>query len=289
MRLVVDTIRERVVGGEDRELPLEAPLAELGFDSFALLTVVTGLEAAVGRGFPEEYWEHRPALRIRDLVEAVERFGEPVDRSVAEPDRSSMLATAAARVLWRAYNRLDVVLLDRKLDDSLPTLVPPPGVVLRRATPADDGSLVELWPRSRRRGAVRRLRTWRGQGYVALGAFEDGRAVALDWLHHSDPEGAVVAADPATCLGIDLRLRRGHENRGIGLALLAYSLEVAREEGYLRQAAYVARENHPMRMACTALLGFAEIGTARRDTLFGRAHWTWIRNGLTTSASVMPL
>ena len=276
VRLVLDTIRGRALGGETRDLPLDAPLSELGLDSLSLVTVVSGLEAAVGRRFPDEYWEDRPLLRVRDLVEAVERAGAAPQRA----RRGPLAPAAVARVPWRVYSRLEVVLLERLLDEPLPEPAPPPGVNLRRANAADDASLAELWPRRRRRGARRRLRVWRGRGHVPLAAFERDRALALDWLHDTDPEAGVAASDAGTCLGIDLRVRAGHEGSGVGVALIAFSLATARELGYRRQAAYVARDNQTMRLACTALLGFTEFGYGRRTTLLGKNRWTWSRDGV---------
>jgi acyl carrier protein/GNAT superfamily N-acetyltransferase len=284
VRLVTATIRDRVLGGADRALPPDATLAELGFDSLGLVTVVSGLEAAVGRRFPDEYWEGRPNLRVRDLVEAVERSDVPT----FEEPRPSSLHGVAARVPWRLYSRQRFALLDRSLEEGLPGPSPPPGVELRRTTAADEATLAELWPRRRRLHARRLIRRWRARGYVGLAAFEHGRALALDWLHDADPEGGVVG-EAGTCLGIDLRVRRGYENRGVGVALIAYSLAVGHELGYRRQAAYVARENHSMRSACTALLGFAERGSARRTVVLGKTRWTWQRDGRAGSGPMLRL
>lgn len=283
VRLVLDVVSGQDPDGEARELPLQATLAEVGFDSLALVSVVTGLESVVDKSFPDELWEHRPSLRIVDLVDAVERLTEAPQQgaaaSAASPSpAASPLAGAARRLPWRLYSRLDAVLLARPLETDLPRPAPPPGIVLRRAVARDDPSLVELWPLRHRRAAHRRLRAWREAGYIPLAAFAGDSAVALDWLHDSDRDARVVTAD-GSCLGIDLRLREGLDDRGVGVALLAYGLRVARDEGYTRRAAYVDRENHRMRTACTALLGYRHVGTAYRTVLLGRTRWTWQRDG----------
>jgi acyl carrier protein/L-amino acid N-acyltransferase YncA len=290
--LVRATIRERAFDGEGAdvpEMPLEATLAEIGFDSLSFVSVVSGLEAALGRSFPSEYWEQRRMLRVADLVDAVEllartngsatatfpRF-EPHPPRHAADRRGAILSVlrASAGVFMRnTFSSIDAVILERELEN-LPSLPAPAGVSLRRATAADQSAFSELWPRERRGRMVRQFRARLASGYTCLAAFEGGEVVAIDWLNEADPEGA-VAAVPGTCLGISLHERSDQGDRGIGLALLAYSLEVCREAGYVRQAAYVSAKNLRMRTACTSLLGFREAGSARRTTKFGRMRWRW--------------
>jgi GNAT superfamily N-acetyltransferase/acyl carrier protein len=298
VRMVEDTIQDRVFDGEKRELPLNATLAEVGFDSLAVVVVLSGLEASVGSGFPDGYWEERGTLRVRDLVDAVERLSASSDAHPAAPlelavadnggHPAAVLRSVATGVSRRVFSAEDFVLIEHGLAGDLPNVTPPSGVVLRKATVDDAAQLATLWPLPLRPRALRQIRSWLGEGYLALGAFEGERAMALDWLHHSDPAGAVVGID-GTCVGIDLRERSGQVGRGIGFALLAHSLRVARAEGYARQAAAVAHDNVRMRTACTSLLGFTEVGSARRTTRLGRVQWTWTRNGAAGSGTLLPL
>jgi acyl carrier protein len=237
--LVLRIVQERAFDGEARPLPLDAGLVELGFDSFALVTVVSGLEEAVGSGFPMQFWEERGDLRLVDLVDAVQLFGRrirPEDAWAGEPlrppqpSRLSPLRSVAAAAVRQVYSTLDVVVIERELAGSLPRFAPPPAVSLRRATPADLGAFRRLWPPVIRTRRLRQVRAWLRDGYVCLAAFEQDEVVAVDWLNDADPVGG-VAAGPGTCLGIDLFERHDQTGRGVGLALLSRSLEVAREEG----------------------------------------------------------
>ena len=296
--LVLRVVKERAFDGEARPLPLEARLVELGFDSFALVTVVSGLEEAVGNGFPMTFWEERGDLRLVDLVDAVQQFGRAISPvsvpATSEalrpppPSRLAPLRSVAAAVARQLYSTLDVVLIERDLSEGLPRFSPPPGVDLRRATLADLHAFRHLWPPVIRVRRLRQVRAWLSDGYVCLAAFERGEVVAVDWLNDADPSGG-VAAVPGTCLGIDLYERHDQAGRGVGLALLSSSLEVARDEGYARQAAYVAEDNTLMRTACTRLLGFAEVGSAGRTTILGRRRWIWRQRGEYGEGAVLHL
>lgn len=73
-------------------------------------------------------------------------------------------------------------------------------------------------------------------------------------------------------LGLYLVEAPGSRGRGIGLALLAYSLRVSRELGFRAQLTAVRQDNQPMLAACVQLLGFRQIGHARRTRILG---FTW--------------
>lgn len=298
-RLVAQVVRDRVFDGEERELAPDATLAELGFDSLALVTVVSGLEAAVERAFPETMWEERQNLRVEDLVDAVvlqAAPGEPHRAPPAPPapahppseQAPSAVRAGLAGIARRAFSRLDVVIVERLLDGPLPKLEPPADVVIRRATAADEGAVAALWPGPGRAPKLRQFRSWLADGYTCLAAFAGQEVVAIDWLNDVDPDGGVTAA-PGTCLGISLQERWDHAGRGIGLALVARSLAVSKEAGYARQAAYVAAANTRMRAACTGLLGFSEVASARRTTVAGRTRWTWTRDGAHGSGPVLQI
>jgi acyl carrier protein len=292
VRLVWSTIRERAFDGEDvglPDLPLEATLDEIGFDSLAFVSVVSGLEAAIGRPFPSEFWEQRRPVRIVDLVEAVEllsRTRSPITtqlRSESPHSRRPMaerlgalpaaIRASVAAVARHTFSTIDAIILVRELEN-LPAMPTPTGIALRRVTAADEPALRRLWPRESQTRMVRQFRSRLASGFICLAAFDGPEVVAIDWLNETDPEGGVGAL-PGTCLGISLHERWDKANRGIGLSLLAYSLEVATNEGYVRQAAYVSVENVRMRAACTRLLGFTEAGSAHRTMKLGRMHWTW--------------
>ena len=182
------------------------PWNQLGFDSLALVSVVSGLKPRRGTEFPAEYWEGRQTLHLVDLVDAVERFSPGVEQHAAagasrpapppppEDRRERSLPGAlVATIARRIFSRLDVVIVERLLTGDLPRPVPPPGIVLRPATIADLGALADMWPRPLHLRKLRQFRGWLADGYTCLAAFDRERAVAVDWLNETDDEGDVAA------------------------------------------------------------------------------------------------
>jgi acyl carrier protein len=301
--LVIATMRERVFGGADHEVGLDDTFAELGVDSLAIVILVSGLESAVGKMFPVEFWEARSTFAVVDLVDEVERLSRErsgtfvaapvVDVSEAAQSRlGSTWPMMSVRPLVgatvrRAFSRLDAILVERELID-LPDPDPPRDVVLRRATAADEQALAGLWEPGRQRIKTAQFRARLAAGSTCVAAFHDEVILALDWLNERDPPGHVVAR-PGTCLGVDMHRRSGEERRDIGRALLAYSLQVAHENGYQRKVAYVEVHNARMLAAAIGVLGYASFGTAHRTMVLGRARWSWTVHGVEGSGPTLVL
>ena len=292
--LVITTMRDRVFGGADHEVGLDDTFAELGLDSLAIVILVSGLESAVGRRFPVEFWEARSTFAVADLVDEVERLSREragtfaaapvVDRS--EPAQSPVdsarpmtrVRSLVGATLRRAFSRLDAIVVERELID-LPDPEAPHDVVLRLATAGDEHALAGLWEPGRQRIKTARFRARLEAGDVCVAAFRGDVILALDWQSERDPGGHVVAR-PGTCLGVDTHRRGGEEGRDVGRALLAYSLHVARENGYQRKAAYVEVHNARMLAATIGVLGYASFGTAHRTMVLGRTRWSWTVHGV---------
>jgi GNAT superfamily N-acetyltransferase len=112
------------------------------------------------------------------------------------------------------------------------------------------------------------------QGAIALVAAEGSRIVALDLLSATG-EDEVTIRQPDACFGYWLTEAPAARGRGIGLALVAYSLPVARDRGFRAQLAWVAEDNTAMLAAATQLLGFRSVGTASRLRVLGLTRWSW--------------
>jgi GNAT superfamily N-acetyltransferase len=112
------------------------------------------------------------------------------------------------------------------------------------------------------------------EGAIALVAVDRNRIVALDLLSATGEE-EVEVEQPGACFGYWLTEAPAARGRGIGLALVAYSLVVARERGFRTQVTWVAEDNSAMLAAATQLLGFRSIGTASRLRLLGLTRWSW--------------
>ena len=101
-------------------------------------------------------------------------------------------------------------------------------------------------------------------GYVCLGAWHDDKLVAVDWLSAEGYKcpftGLQLHWPDDSCYAMELFEHPGYVGKGVGLALLAYSLTVAKERGYREQATMVIATNVKMLSAAVQLFGFRRVG-----------------------------
>ena len=297
---LVRIVREELLLGSERELPLDAPLGELGvgLDSLALVNLLTRIENAFGVELPEDVWTARGPLSLADLAElAAAQPAAPAGTGERPPTllqgrmeraehtlrRYGVLGRAAWAALRVAvpvrrflFTREGHVLLERRLDGE--HFEPPTGLVLRRFEAGDEERLAGLWApfneRSGRRGLDEALRA----GATALVAVEDGHVVGIDlYSGEGDREARPDRAD--ACLGFFLAEAPAVRGRGVGLALITYSFGQASADGFRTQLTYVREDNTAMLAAATQLLGFRPIGTARRTHVLGLTRWSWELSG----------
>jgi acyl carrier protein/GNAT superfamily N-acetyltransferase len=298
---ILRILREEVLLGSERSIQLDAPLGELGLglDSLGLVKLLTAVEAAFAVDLPDDIWVARGPLSIADLAELVAAAPETEARAPAEVRAPSVVrgrmeraeqvlaeGGVAQRSAWVALRMLAPVkqfafgysrnlVLERRLDDvTKAPIEPPPGIDLRRYEPGDEGRLAGLWPAFAERHGRRFLRRSLREGAIALVAAEGSRIAALDLLSGTGEE-EVEVEQPNACFGYWLTEAPTARGRGIGLALVAYSLLVARESGFRTQLTWVAEDNAAMLAAATQLLGFHSIGTASRLRFAGYTHWAW--------------
>ena len=295
-REIVRLVREELLFGSDRPIPPDAPLGELGvgLDSLALVRLLTAVENTFGVEVEDDVWVARGPLTVEDLAEIVtEAPGRNGARAEEEPplvrgrmERAEQAlshggvlqrtAWSVVRLLGPAkqflFGRTRTFVLERELDGAEPRLEAPAGIALRPYAPADD--LAGLWPAFAEQHGRRFLRRQLDEGAGALVAADGDRVLALDLLSATG-EDEVRVVQPETCFGYWLTEAPAARGRGIGLALVAYSLGVARELGFRTQVTWVAEDNAAMLAAATQLLGFRAIGTATRFRLLGVTRWSW--------------
>jgi acyl carrier protein/GNAT superfamily N-acetyltransferase len=300
---ILRLVRDELLFGSERPIPLDAPLGELGvgLDSLALVRLLTAVEADFGVDIPDDVWTDRGPLSVSDLAdivteapkqEAVVVAAEPtLVRGRMERAESALAGGGVAhRAAWAGVRLLGPVkqfafgysrnfVLERGLDDLAAMQVePPPGIVLRAYKPEDEGSLAGLWPGFAERHGRSFLRRSLQEGATALIAAEESRIVALGLLSVAGEEEVDVGRSDA-CYGYWLTEAPAARGRGIGLALVAYSLRVGRERGFQAQLTWVAEDNTAMLAAATQLLGFRSIGTASRLRVAGLTRWSWQVDG----------
>lgn len=297
-------VREELLLGSERELPLDVPLGELGvgLDSLALVNLLTKIEAVFAVELPDDVWTRRGPLSLAGLAEVV-AGSAPTDTPASTDSHPEEILQgrmerteyalrrygAVGRVAWTGvrlaapvkrflFTRDRNVIMERSLDgDAVPARAPEP-VVLRPFEPGDEARLTGLWaPFNEARGR-RGLQEWLQRGATALVAVEGDAVVAVDVVS-DDGDEDVRLTRPQACYGVYLAEAPAVRGRGIGLALVAYSFEHARERGFGTQLTYVREDNTPMLVATTQLLGFEVIGSAYRTHVAGVTRWSWQIDG----------
>lgn len=302
-------LREDFLFGSDRPIPLDAPFGELGLglDSLAVLNFVIAVENAFVVQLPDEILAAQRSLTVSRLAVLVARSPSVRPRApqpgLLDPripprhhrmERLGHALTgrgylghvlwAAARLAWPAkrfvFARSTHLLLERSLDVDSAPVAPPPGIELRAYVPADEKSLAGLWPDFTRRSSRQMVDRWLREGAIPLVASDGNRIVALDLLSTTgDPGNIELRRERDTCWGLYLVEAPDFRGRGIGLALLAHSLRVARERGFRAQLTAVRQDNKPMVAAAVQLLGFRRIGHAQRTHVLGVTRWSWEIDG----------
>jgi acyl carrier protein/GNAT superfamily N-acetyltransferase len=301
---ILRIVREELLFGSERPIPVDAPLGDLGvgLDSLALVKLLTAVEATFGVDVPDDVWTARGPLSVDVLADIVAEAPKRADAvgAPAEPPlvrgRMERAEQALAgrglvhRAAWTAvrlaapakrfvFGSIRTHVLERRLEDASPLPAEaPPGIVLREYVAGDEDGLTGLWPAFAERHGRRTLRRSLRDGAIALVAAEGNRIVALD-LVSATGEADVRVEQPDACFGYWLTEAPAARGRGIGLALVAYSLRVARERGFRTQLTWVADDNTAMLAAATQLLGFRSVGTASRLRLLGLTRWSWEVDG----------
>jgi acyl carrier protein/GNAT superfamily N-acetyltransferase len=305
-------IRSDLLVGPSRELPLNDPLSELGLDSLALVSFLTYVEATFGVALPDDAWIAREPLTLANIAALVRAAGgqqaaaQPTD--AAPPDLSTR-SERVERALSRygppgrmllsllpytrrfrrfVFARASTVVVERLLENAeLPEPTPPPGVELRPYAYGDD--LSGLWSRIGEESGRAALAHALAHGAVALAAADGDRIVALVLLSAEGADDVRVTVSQGASYSYRLDVARAVRGSGVGAALLAYSLGVARDQGFRALIAWVHENNRPMLVTTTHALGFRPVGAAVRTTVIGRTRWSWYLRGRRGSGPVLLL
>jgi acyl carrier protein/GNAT superfamily N-acetyltransferase len=315
---VVDTLRRRVWlgGGDERNVSLDQPLGSdgLGLDSLGTVEFLAALEGSLNIRFPDEFWS-RGARTLGDIVDfvadaararTVAEHPPPAPHSptpVAARSAGVALATEAIRkqgflrgFRWTAarlaerygrsiYARQHQLLLQRDFTGTpLPAPVAPPiPLEFRAATLSDQTALEGFWPPPRRDYWLRLFCDRIASGSHCFVALHAGVIVGIDWVSGKSADtaliGLTVQMRAGSCVGENLLEHRGHRGRGIGLALLVYSLDQARRLGYERQVTLVSAWNQRMLVTAIQLLGFRQIGEIATTWRLGKPRSAWHLDG----------
>lgn len=302
---VIDLLRQTALSGSSREIDPETPLGSqgLGLDSLALIEFTTVLERQYQIQMPDDLWAAGGQLTLARFIEIIAATHTSATPAAAasrpEPPVESAQTSAAAPLgiigasIYRLYNQDRYYILDFDLGgQTLPTFTAGADLQFRTAAPADAAALDSFWNALDYRtidGANmdqalfhRRL----AAGAHCLTAWQGAEIVAMDWIFkqsYACPYTGLRFSWPAeSCYGGELWERPGLGGRGIGMALLAFSLAEAQKIGYQRQVTLVNARNTRMLGAAVQLFGFQTRGEIRTLRFLGHPFSRW-RNGANTS------
>ena len=305
---VLRILRLCVLSGSTREIVMHEPLGNqgLGLDSLALVEFVSAVEKSFRVEIPDSIWTDRGALSPDDFVDLILGMqplavvppstasvriwhDDPANRSYFQKAASEVRhrgilhggwwlgKLAGSYLVERLYAREAHYILMKDLTSG--TRVDGQSAVLkfRELRVQDEHLLGDLWP-PHRRGRMKRLFRKRLQAdFICLGAWSEEELVGIDFLSGSgdtDPDtGLTIKTEPGTCYALDLYEK--YRGRGIGFALLGYSLYEAGQRGFRRQVTFVRKNNERMLAASMQLHGFKKIGEVETKRVFRKAFSEW--------------
>ena len=90
-----------------------------------------------------------------------------------------------------------------------------------------------------------------------------------------------------SCFGLELYEDKRFMGKGVGLALLIYSLTVCKERGYAKQITWVDADNAPMLSSSVQLLGARKIGESQDKVIFSKSYTRWSIEGKKGSGKIV--
>ena len=193
----------------------------------------------------------------------------PADARIAWSNEGwrGLWEAVASRTLRKVIRRDRMILFAQGLE-ALPDIGPPDGITLARLTPHELPLLAYL--ASRR--DLDRFRAWLAAGRVGVVAWRGGRAVGYAWM--AEQLGADVTRCPvplpedAVYLW-DSYVLPAERGAGIGSALAAERLAIARERGYREAWRMIAPRNVASLRTLRAGGGLRVVGEIRFVQLLG--------------------
>lgn len=308
-REVIRTLRQCALNGSDREISLNQSVGQLGIglDSLSLLEFILALERTFNIKFSDGFWTERGQLVLQDVVDAIMASATPtlakrqdfrsppakktqgyaakMAATIREKGLLKGLAMLAYRLLARLvrniYEREEFMILSRGLSESpFPEYFSSMDLTFRVIKRADDfATLNGFWETSQGREKIKIFNYRFKKGYICLTASHHDKIIGVDWLSeigdHELLTDLTIKMRPGACYGLDLDEHRLYQGKGVGLALLTYSLAETQRRGFHTQVTIVSTRNVKMLSAATALLGYKKNGHIATTRIFRKPRSRW--------------
>jgi len=294
---VARILRAASLSGSDREISLADPIGELGLglDSLALVEFVTALEKEFQIPMPDDIWTARGQLTPNHFVEIIAESNPKLlnvessasacvlpqrsnDSLIQYRDKAKRTGSAAVRSAFKALKRLSpsdlFYIVQFKLSERpLPVYSPALKLSLRTASLDDAPALTTFWKSNPHINFNRETLTMElfekllASGHTCYAAWLDDEIVGQDWVwdrgFYCRNTGLRLDWPRDTCYADELSEHDRYGGKGIGLALLAFSLGESKKMGYARQVCLVYSRNLAMLNASIQLFNAEIIGSIR--------------------------
>ena len=275
----------------------------LGLDSLALVQFVTALEKEFQVPMPDDLWTARGQLTLNHFVDilagsrsklakvesgptissvstATEAPSQPrndslgTDLGKSNRNDSAFVSTLFETLKYFYLSHLYYIVQCELSEQILPAYSPALKLSLRAASLDDAPALTAFWKANRnitfnkRRMTIELFEKLLASGHICYVAWLDDEIVGSDWVWDKGfycwSTGLRLDWPKDTSYGGELYEHKRYRGKGIGLALLAFSLSELKKKGYARQVCWVEAGNIPMLSASIQLFNFEIIGSIRQ-------------------------
>ncbi len=268
---------------------------ELGLDSLSLVELLTALESTFDLELERSIWAEQQGLSLGHLIDRIEALSpseatpqvvpassEPEARTTEQ--RAWAMPARLARAARSLHSRRDYLVLERELELPTPAIEADASIEVRLARASDVAGIERIFgPRRGERNAGE-LRQRIEAGYLCLGAWRDGQWAGIDYLsagrHRHGFLNLEVAPGEGHVYAFGLHEGARFRGLGVGLKLLAASIDLAREQGYRRQFTIVEHDNERMLSASVQIFGFRVVGQLSCNRIAGRTRTSGQVHGL---------
>jgi acyl carrier protein/GNAT superfamily N-acetyltransferase len=287
----------------------------LGLDSLALIEFVTSLEKHFAIEIPYEIWTEGSKLTLQHFIDLIGQSlpahapGEgvptaagasgvaaaPVDEQPVQQKaqghtlarwKKSLPATYLFKISKLFFERESYLILERDLTTyHPPAFASPLNPALRQAAIEDQAALEAFWNSfryytlDRKKMDMALFRQRLATGYSCMTAWLDGQIIGVDWLleraYYCPHTGLELSWPSDSIYAGELYEHAEFRGKGIGLTLLAFSLDESRKNGYLRQVTLVAARNTKMLGAALQMFGFRKSGEIHTTRIFRQPLSVW--------------
>lgn len=322
---VISMLRRSALGGSDRDIQTSDQLGELGLglDSLALVEFVTALENQYGIQFPDDFWVERGQLTLQHFIDVIAESnrptkqsssiskGEITEKSQADEKPKTKLETIAMVIeaegwlrgsywifkkllgrIYRADQKRFILAYDLKRND-IPKYSPDIDIDLRIADINDEKALskIEVVQHDKEMNTDL-FRNRLDSGFLCFVAYHNGQIIGVDWVSDQGNDdyvntGLKFEMEKDSCYGLELYEDKRFIGKGVGLALLIYSLTVCKERGYAKQITWVDGDNAPMLSSSVQLLGARKIGETQDKIIFSKPFTRWTIEGKKGSGKIV--